>query len=124
MKKTSITNALLLPFFLLLFVGPLGAQQQSSKSKSSDKLYEKGEILRTSVLENAQGVNSPKLEFSPAFYENGIVFVSLHKNGPIDPKTGKPFFELFYAEFDAKGLPQKPREFSLSIKSQAHEGPV
>lgn len=99
-------------------------QQQSSKSKSSDKLYEKGGIKRQVSMESAMGVNSGNDEFSPAFYQNGVVFVSYHKNGPIDPKTGKPFFQLFFAETDAMGLPQKPREFSLQINSQFHEGPV
>ncbi len=102
----------------------LFAQQQSSKSKSSDKLYEKGEIERNIVLHNAKGVNAESYEFSPAFYQNGIVYVSFHKNGPIDPKTGKPFFELFYAEMDNQHLPQSGRPFSISINSQVHEGPV
>ena len=102
----------------------LSAQQQSSKSKSSDKLYEKGGIKHEVSMASALGVNTANDEFSPAFYQNGVVYVSYHKNGPIDQKTGKPFFELFFAETDAMGLPQKPREFSLQINSQVHEGPV
>lgn len=102
----------------------LAAQQQSSKSKSSDKLYEKGQIRREVNLYPADGINTEAYEFSPAFYQNGMVYVSFHKNGPIDPNTGKPFFELFYAEMDSKFLPQKPQGFSLSINSQVHEGPV
>jgi len=112
----------LLGFFALPFLS--AGQQQSSKSKSSDKLYEKGGIKRTVSMERAMGINSGNDEFSPSFYQNGIVYVSYHKNGPIDPKTGKPFFELFFAETDAMGLPQKSREFSLQINSQFHEGPV
>ncbi len=102
----------------------LTAQQQSSKSKSSDKLYEKGGIKHEVSMASALGVNTANDEFSPAFYQNGIVYVSYHKNGPIDQKTGKPFFELFFAETDAMGLPQKAREFSIQINSQVHEGPV
>lgn len=102
----------------------LFAQQQSSKSKSSDKLYEKGNAERNIVLHNAKGVNSDSYEYSPSFYQNGIVYVSFHKNGPIDPKTGKPFFELFYAEMDNQHLPQSGRPFSININSQVHEGPV
>ncbi len=113
-------------FLFGIFAMPilLAGQQQSSKSKSSDKLYEKGGIKREVSMESALGVNSGNDEFSPAFYQNGVVYVSYHKNGPIDPNTGKPFFELFFAETDAMGLPQKPREFSLQINSQFHEGPV
>ncbi len=113
-------------FVLLALTTTCGlfAQQQSSKSKSSDKLYEKGEVERTIVLQNAKGVNSESYEFSPAFYQNGIVYVSFHKNGRIDPNTGKPFFELFYAEMDNQYMPQSGRPFSISINSQVHEGPV
>ena len=113
-------------FLISIFCLPaaLVSQQQSSKSKSSDKLYEKGGIKHEVSMASALGVNTIKDEFSPSFYQNGIVYVSYHKNGKIDPKTGKPFFELFFAETDAKGLPQKPREFSIQINSQVHEGPV
>ena len=113
-------------FLLSLFILPslLHAQQQSSKSKSADKLYEKGGIKHEVSMASALGVNTVKDEFSPAFYQNGVVYVSYHKNGPLDPNTGKPFFELFFAETDAMGLPQKPREFSVQINSQTHEGPV
>ncbi len=113
-------------FSLLVLLLPvcLPGQQQSSKSKSSDKLYEKGQIRQNARLRNALDLNTKSYEFSPAFYQNGIVYVSFHKNGPIDPKTGKPFFELFFAETNQQGMPQKGRPFSLSINSQAHEGPV
>ena len=108
-------------FFLSVLPYCLSAQQQSSKTKSADKIYEKGGIR----LSNANGINTGSHEFSPTFYQNGLVYVSFHKAGPIDDKTGKPFFELFFAETDEFGLPQnKPREFSLSINSQVHEGPV
>jgi outer membrane protein OmpA-like peptidoglycan-associated protein/Tol biopolymer transport system component len=111
---------------LLVFLLPLclPAQQQSSKSKSSDKLYEKGQLRRNAELRNASDLNTKGYEFSPSFYQNGMVYVSFHKNGPIDPKTGKPFFELFFAETNDLGMPQKGRPFSLSVNSQAHEGPV
>ncbi len=109
----------------LLLAGAMPAQQQSSKSKSSNKLYEKGELNRQVRLYDCSGINSPNLDFSPVYYQNGIVFVSSrYKSGPVDQKIGETFFELFYAEFDSRGLPQSPRPFSLSINSQAHEGPV
>jgi outer membrane protein OmpA-like peptidoglycan-associated protein len=112
-------------FAVLLFSISLTAQQQSSKSKSSDKLYEKGELKRSAILHNATGVNTVNLDFSPTFYENGIVYVSSrYKSGPVDRKIGETFFELFYAELDANDLPQRPRDFSLTVNSQAHEGPV
>ena len=128
MKKTSISLGLICAS--LFFAFTLRAQQQASKSKSSVKLYEKSGILRDVDLENAEGVNSERLDFSPTFYQNGIVFVSQHKNGPVDRgmKAGKDdvkqFFDLFFSEMDEEGHLQKPREFSISVNSQKHEGPV
>lgn len=73
---------------------------------------------------NASRINTEGLEFCPAIYENGLVYVSRYKNGPIDPKTGETFFELFYAAFDPNGMPGKPASFSTEINSAYHEGPV
>ena len=110
-------------WFPLVF--SLQAQQQSSKSKSADKLYEKGELSRKVRIRNTSRINTDKLEFSPVFYENGIVYVSSrHKSGPIDKKIGESFFELYYAETDMDGMPGDPQNFSLQINSQVHEGPV
>jgi len=73
---------------------------------------------------NTSPVNTEGLEFCPAVYENGLVFVSRYKNGPVDPKTGQTFFELFYAELDPNGMPGKPESFSTELNSAYHEGPV
>ncbi len=77
------------------------------------------------VVENLTGVNSNTFDFSPTFYADGLVFVSSRfKGGLIDPGTGEPFFELFYAPFDREGVPQRPQAFSIEINSALHEGPV
>ncbi len=114
-------------FLLLLFsffaISAL-AQQSSSKSKSKDKLYEK-EGERQIEVNNSVLINSPNLEFSPVYYQNGLVYVtSRYKSGAVDKKINETFFELFYSELDAAGNPTKPQEFSVNINSQAHEGPV
>ncbi len=119
-------------FFLLILVFaflhlPKGvyAQQKSSKSKSKEKLYEKGEEPNQVFIRNASLINTEHLEFSPAFYQNGIVYVtSRRSSGAVDPKTGETFFELYYAELDIDGMPMKPQEFSINLNSQVHEGPV
>ena len=92
--------------------------QQSSKSKAAKKLYEKGNKIQ---LINAGSINSPDLEFSPTFYQNGIVYATSRKT---DQAGGKNYFELFYADRDEKGLPIKSEDFFLRIDGQAHEGPV
>lgn len=111
-------------FLLLLFSASAIAQQSSSKSKSKDKLYEK-EGERRVELKNSVLVNSVNLEFSPVYYQNGLVYVSSrYKAGAMDKKINETYFELFYSELDELGNPTKPEEFSVNINSQAHEGPV
>ncbi|MEY3050532.1 MAG: hypothetical protein RLY31_317 [Bacteroidota bacterium] len=102
----------------------LTAQQQSSKSKGSDNLFDKSGDALAVTLTNCGDLNTEGYEFSPTFYQEGIVYVSYFKNGPVDLKTGKPFFELFYSEIGEGGFPRKGRGFSPTINSQAHEGPM
>jgi len=112
-------------FFVFAVAAGLYAQKNKSKSKAADKLYERGILTNDVILRNAQAINSENLDFSPAFYEGGIVYVtSRYEKGPRDKKLGTTFFELFYAELEPDGMPVDPQPFSVQINSQAHEGPV
>lgn len=84
------------------------------------------EQLNASVrLQNATAINSEGYDFSPAFYKNGLVFVSSRrKNGPVDEQLGETFFELFFSQIDPNGVPLRPSSFSLRVNSKLHEGPV
>ncbi|MFN7118065.1 MAG: OmpA family protein, partial [Saprospiraceae bacterium] len=83
------------------------------------------QVPQNVTLTNCTSINTAALEFSPAFYQNGLVFVSSrYKNGPVDERLGETFFELFYADLDPNGLPLKPQALSLQVNSQLHEGPV
>jgi len=105
-----------------MFVNTLQAQE-TSKSKSSAKLYERGDIKV--FINNADKINSKATDYSPCYYNNGIVFVSSRlKNGPVDRKTGETFYELFYSELDNSGLPLPPDKFSQYINTPNNEGPV
>lgn len=74
--------------------------------------------------QNTFRINSEKLEFSPTYYQNGIIYVTLGKEGQkIDGNIGIPFFELFYAELDGEGMPSNPQPFSAKVNSVTHEGP-
>lgn len=76
-------------------------------------------------LRNTANINTTNLEFSPAFYQNGIVFASSRfKAGKRDKKIDETFFELFYSDTDGNGEPLKSRPFSLQVNSFLHEGPV
>ena len=77
------------------------------------------------IIENAGIINSPNLEFSPTYYQNGIVYAtSRYNSGKRDEKINETFFELFYAELDDSGNLYNPKPFSINVNSQLHEGPV
>lgn len=113
---------LILPAFLWLIV--MGFAQNDSKSKSSEKLYERGDQNTNVKVRNAAEINTERLDFSPQYYQNGIVWVSSGKTGEVDSTTREPFFELYYTEVDKNGVPQKRETFSLELNSRKHEGPV
>ncbi|MFK8007846.1 MAG: OmpA family protein [Saprospiraceae bacterium] len=75
-------------------------------------------------LRNTANINTTNLEFSPTYYQNGIVFASSRVAGKKDKKIDETFFELFYSETDGNGEPLKARAFSLQVNSFLHEGPV
>lgn len=110
----------------LLFAASLSAQQ-SSKSKSRDRFREKDDGRYPVRVTNALDINLDGTDYAPAYYRDGIVFVSSrNKNGPRDPKTGQTYARLYYALFDANGAPSFPQaiEFSLYNNGSLNEGPV
>lgn len=83
------------------------------------------ELAQNVKVQSATGINTTEREFSPMFYQKGIVFVSSrNKQGPIDEELGETFFDVYFSELDANGMPLKPRPFSIEINSQLHEGPM
>lgn len=105
-------------FFAILCL--LAASATAQSSGFVDRLQQ-----RNIRIWNATNINTPMPEFSPAIYLNGLVFVSRRKQGPINWDTGKTYYELFYAERDANGIPSKRINFSPRINnSWLNEGPV
>ena len=84
------------------------------------------------VIENVELINSNKLDFSPAFYNDGVVFVSNRKRPKsarkitdnTDEWLGDNFMSLYYATQTPDGLLENPQEFSVNITTRYHEGPV
>lgn len=82
------------------------------------------------IIKNEQAINSEKLEFSPTYYGNGVVFVST--NSLLQDETEKKkdkwmddhFMTLYYSDILDGGTLDEPQEFSTNISSQFHEGPV
>ena len=117
---------LLVPLLLLLAVVAAPAQQ-SSKSKSKDRFREKDDRRYPVRVLNADEINQSGQDYAPAYYKEGIVFVSSRdKNGPRDPKTDETYSKLYYAFLDYNGDPFFPQlvEFNDLKKSNFHEGPV
>lgn len=70
-------------------------------------------------------VNTKSLEFSPTYYEGGLVFVvARERNRIIDPKTGQAYFDLMYSDVAPDGALSRPETFSPNIHTQFHEGPA
>jgi outer membrane protein OmpA-like peptidoglycan-associated protein len=76
------------------------------------------------IVRNASRINTADMEFAPVRYENGLIFVSRYRNGPVNPETGETYFELFYSDLDPMGQPVKRSAFSTALNSAYHEGPV
>ncbi len=88
-------------------------------------MTDNGEVL----VKNASKVNSEKLDFSPVFYGNGIVFASTRTPEKIlgsnkDNWTGDGYSNLYFAEYQVDGSLSKPMEFSAGLASKYHEGPL
>ncbi len=69
-------------------------------------------------------LNSGQSNFSPVWYNNGVVFTSdRNSKGKTYDWTGRPFLELYYA----KGSPEKgfstPVQLSGDINNMYHDGP-
>ncbi len=119
MNKKIILFTLLLPFSIIL------SAQSSNKSKSRDRFRAKEGEENKTELYNAVNLNTQDDEFAPAFYENGIVFVSNQKGkGQRDRQTGQAYFDLYFSPFDPNGIPTAPNGFPLEVTTSKNEGPV
>lgn len=107
---------------LLTILASFGYSQ--NRNKKIESLYDREDINRDINITNASWINTSRMEFSPAFYQQGLVYVSQKRSGILDEKTGQTFYELFYADLDPNGLPMRPTNFSVEISSELHEGPV
>ncbi|MBP7184617.1 MAG: OmpA family protein [Saprospiraceae bacterium] len=80
------------------------------------------------IVNNENKINSPELEYSPTFYEDGIVFVStkiVNDNYKIkDKRINKNIMSIYKSKRDANGILSDPISFSEDLLSIAHEGPV
>ena len=80
------------------------------------------------VITNEAVINSKKLEFSPAFYEDGIVFISTNvptdKFRVLDKRISKNVMSIYWAQRDSLGALMAPIPFASELLTKVHEGPV
>lgn len=108
--------------FPLLFLLPSVATAQSAKTKSKDRFREKNDLHYPVRLVNTTEINQEGSDFAPAFYQNGIVFVSSRtKNGVQDARTKETYNRLYFSSFDPNGDPTSPGSFSLDINRKSDE---
>ncbi len=98
----------------LLFVNVAFAQPSASEKKV--------------FMTNEATINSEGLEYSPAFLEDGIVFISTKtaaKRFKIkDTRIGKNIMSIFQAQREENGLLKTPVPFAIELLSTVHEGPL
>ncbi len=106
-------------FILLLFVSNLGYGQIDYNGLINR------DVLDSIEFENIKMINTKNLEFSPMFYDNGIVYVSSKPKAKsrIDKNIDEAFFTLRYCEKDSTGKFANDDLFSYDLKLKNHFGP-
>lgn len=78
------------------------------------------------TVKNETRINTDQLEFSPTFFEDGILFISSRENVYkfVDRRLGKNTMGIFQASRDGEGELGVPVFFSNRINTKYHEGPL
>ncbi len=78
-------------------------------------------------IRNEMAVNSEGLDFSPTFYEDGIVFISTNTAGlkkKTDDRLRLPAMSILRSRRSSDGNLLPPEPFAVELSSLYHEGPV
>lgn len=98
---------------LCLFVGSLAGQKAAQPV--------------TVMVKNEEAVNSQGLDFSPTFFQDGIVFISTNTAGlkkMKDERLKLSTMSILRSRRGTEGALAAPEPFSKEITSKYHEGPV
>ncbi len=80
------------------------------------------------IITNEATVNTENLDYSPAFYEDGIVFISTKVSSKryrvTDKRIGKNIMSIFRSQRSEGGSLMAPEPFSQELLSTVHEGPM
>lgn len=75
---------------------------------------------------NKLNINSHQSDFSPMYYNDGIVFVSsrTNKKQASSMKKKSNFLDLYYSLEHEDGTNASPEQFHRNVNTQLHEGPT
>lgn len=80
----------------------------------------------TVEVKNESAINTPGLEFSPTFYEDGIVFISTNNAGlkKLTDQNKQNYTSILRAKRSTDGALGAAQPFAKEISTQYNEGPV
>jgi outer membrane protein OmpA-like peptidoglycan-associated protein len=80
------------------------------------------------IITNEAKVNSKNLEYSPAFYKDGIVFISTSSKGIgfkiKDKNIGTNLMNIYQSKRDENGYLKEPEPFANELIAKVHDGPL
>lgn len=81
--------------------------------------------IGTVEIRNEAALNSPNIEFSPMYYQGGILFVSTrNKTERKDRWLNDNYMDLYYTKKGEDGKFEKPDLFADELNTELHEGPA
>ena len=96
--------------------------------KRADKTSDANiEIDTTGYFLNRAPFNSPETDFGPAYFKNGLLYVSafsFDSKTTVHEGTGESFYKFYYAEKRKEGGFLPPVQIFKSIDATLYEGPV
>ena len=103
-------------------------EKPSKKSKKSDKptpaVKSPFRLVSNDVtIQNAKKLNGNEDDFSPIFFENGLLYCSNSRKVTKKEDKKDHDLNLKYAAFDSLGNFEKPTSFGHRTNSKTHEGP-
>ena len=143
-----VTGSKTEPNNMLYYAQALESNRKYKKSKSWYEKYEQYEPDETRVEKKLNGlsrvedflsdssyyeiepvrINSKTTDFSPAYYNDGIVFVSARNKSAIIKKSfnwdRSQYLDLFYAKIEEDEFLAVPKQFNRRINTRYHEGPL
>lgn len=102
----------------------------SRAAKKLEGLNDMGRFFKDSAYYQIKevSVNSVGLDFSPMWYDEGVLFVSSRTNKPFSKTVfnwdESSYLDLYYSKIKPDGDLDEPRIFHKKVNTKYHEGPL